>query len=760
MSNFRSNFHVELAQLFYYDLLYRRSSYYYFLGKVDKWDAVDLAPPPLPIDSQQQDDIIRSNMVFAKRISPSDVSLACKHYPWTNGVVYDQWDNTQVMYDKEFFVLTDDYRVYKCLDNSNNSQSLIQPTGNSIAPVRLEDGYLWKYMYSIPPFRRSRFITVNNIPVQKALSDNFFNRGELEGAAVVSGGSGYTNTSATTITVTDSGKTVGSGATGTVTLGSAINNIQSVTVTAPGSGYTRGVAIDINSVSGSGAVLFPVIKYTTTFNTVTNLSVNDILVSEGKEYKVTNISGLTVQFKNEYTTLEEFGIPTINQVFAKKDTIYTFTSGAITAGIVDSVFVADSGIGYSVGTTVTFRVGGAQIIPKINNAGTLVGTIILEPGIGYNLPPTLALDGGGIGTGKYGTNTTAIINAIIDDGQVQMVSIVDPGVGYPYETNTLITVQGDGSGAQLTPVVYNGEIIDVILENPGTGYTFTVITVSDTAPGSPGNGAVIRSIIDTSDYESDQSIIEQTATPGAIYSIGIADGGNGYSANTTITIEGDGTGATAQCTVIAGVITRTIVTNFGSGYSYANVIINDPGITPGAGAELYAIMPPPGGHGSDAPAELFGDTVVLNSSLRNEVIATDLDQDFRQFGILKNPRDQFSFANYVNETALILYKASFNNVTGLLKDEILVQGNNRFIVAEIDGTTVYLAKQNLAGSLQTGAANKLISVAEPTREYICSAVLTSPNFNKYSGSLLYISNEGSFTFSPEQGIIIKTLIRF
>ena len=682
MANIRSDFHVELAQQFLEDIAYQRSKYYFVLGKVDKWNAADTPPSAAIEDSLEENNSIRSNLVFAKRISPSDVSAACRNYPWELGVVFDQWDHTQDMYNKMFFCITDEYKVYKCLDNSNGGESSIKPTGTSPTPIRLEDGYLWKYMYTIPSFKRPRFITVENIPVQRALTDNFFNKGEIEGAVVTSKGSGYTNNVQTTIVVNEAGKVTGSGATGTLVLG-PIGNITGVTITSGGSGYTKGAKIDLTTSTGSGAVLTPIING---------------------------------------------------------------------SGVITGVTVVSQGIGYAAGNTMTFRVGGAILIPKINSAGTLVGVVIRDSGIGYNLAPTLTLSGaGGIGTGKFG-NSAAIIKAQIHNGIIQLVSIEDPGIGYPVGTDTVITIQGDGTNASMTPVVYGGEIIDVILENPGSGYTFTIISIT-----GAGSGAKIESILDESDYESDQSIIEQTTSPGAIYSIGIADGGNGYSAGTTISIVGDGTGCTATCEVSAGEIVRTTVTSYGSGYSYANVVITDPAAIPGQGAELYAILPPPGGHGSNTPQELLGDTVVLNSQLRTDLIVSGINQDFRQFGIIKNPRDSISFGNFTEETALLVYKVTFNNVTGLVKDEILKQGNNRYVVVEISGTTVQLMKINEAGTLTTGT---LIAEQNNTRNYDCVVIQSSPSFNKYSGNLLYASNEGAFTFNVDQGIIIKTLIQF
>lgn len=693
MSNFRSDFHTELSQLVLEDIQYQRSKYYYFLGKVEEWNSTD-TPEATPIDSMQENNLLRANMLYAKLISPSDVSLATRTYIWSLGQVWDRWDHTLDMYPggvpRQFYCLTDDDRVYKCLDRPEGGESSIMPTGTSIAPIRLDDGYLWKYMYTIPSFKKSRFLTGAYMPVQRALTDNFFNKGELDSAVVTASGSGYTNTALTTITVGDAGHTTGSGATATITLGS-IGQITGYTLTSGGSGYTKGVKIDINHTTGSGAVLTAVING---------------------------------------------------------------------SGVVTGINIVSAGIGYNAGTTITFRVGGAVLIPKVSTlpgGDSIRGVIIKDPGAGYSSVPTLTLNSAS-GTGKYsdpGTgimHTGAIIKAVIHEGEIKTVAIEDPGLSYQAGTGTIITVQGDGENAAMTPVVYNGELVDVILDNPGTGYTYTIVTVTDTI--GTGGGAVVKGIIDNSDFGSDQSIIEQTAVPGAIYAIGITDGGNGYVAP-TITIHGDGTGATATCTVNNGIITGTYVTNFGSGYSTAWAEVTD---AVGAGAELYPILPPSGGHGSNAAVELYGDTLAFNTSLRESIIATAIQQDFRQFGILKNPRDSINFGFYTQDNALIVYEIIVNNTIDMEIDEVLVQGSTRYRVAEIDGTKVYLIKLSSAGIPVEGQT--MLAEAAPTRSYLCQTVLSSPSFNKYSGHLLYISHEAPFKFTTGQGIVIKTFIKF
>jgi hypothetical protein len=68
--------------------------------------------------------------------------------------------------------------------------------------------------------------------------------------------------------------------------------------------------------------------------------------------------------------------------------------------------------------------------------------------------------------------------------------------------------------------------------------------------------------------------------------IDIYNGGSGYTAATTVTIVGDGNGATAKALVLGGTIYSIIITNPGSGYTYATVQIR--GL--GQGAMAYAIL--------------------------------------------------------------------------------------------------------------------------------------------------------------------------
>lgn len=71
-----------------------------------------------------------------------------------------------------------------------------------------------------------------------------------------------------------------------------------------------------------------------------------------------------------------------------------------------------------------------------------------------------------------------------------------------------------------------------------------------------------------------------------IDSITVTSGGSGY-VNPSVTISGDGTGATASATVVNGVITSITVTSGGSGYTQASIVIYD---ISGSGAVAVAVI--------------------------------------------------------------------------------------------------------------------------------------------------------------------------
>lgn len=105
--------------------------------------------------------------IGAKKISDSSVSHVISRYNWTSGTIYDMYRDTDVqMYNKTFFVITDEFNVYKCLYNNDDSASTVKPSGFSTLPFTTSDGYTWKYMYTVSLGDAEKFMTTNYIPVK------------------------------------------------------------------------------------------------------------------------------------------------------------------------------------------------------------------------------------------------------------------------------------------------------------------------------------------------------------------------------------------------------------------------------------------------------------------------------------------------------------------------------------------------------------------------------------------------------------------
>lgn len=607
----RKQFHTSLASTVLQDIMFQRDIYYYFLGKTDTWGQTDEPSSGQPALTEDADMLIRNNIAFLKRINASDVSLMCARHNWTSGTVYAQWDNTIDMEGTNFYIINSSGGVYKCLFNNHGAASTVLPTYNSYSPFTTADGYIWKYMYTVPSFKTSKFTNTNLIPVQTALTDSFYNTGAVDSITITNQGSGYTDQLVTYISVAGS--------------------------------------------SGAGAVLVPKIDHST---------------------------------------------------------------------------------------------------------GSIVDVIVVNGGADYNpaYPPSLevhVLPGHAAGTNLYWENQnigTAILVPVVSNGQIKSVMIADPGQHYPFSTATSITVTGDGTGLTVYPVVYDGKIIDTIIENHGSGYTYVHLTVTGN-----GTNAAMSATFANSDFTSDQNIVEQSAVDGAIYAINVTGSGSGYTETTTVTIQGDGTGATATATVVDGSISKINVTSHGTGYTYVRVVIADVnrignGFTD---ATAYAILPPNGGHGSNAVQELYGKTLAIVSPIKVDPLNTNFNQDYRQYGLLKKPKNVFTNAPSTIGMDSSSYQVTFNTVNNLNIDQtVYLNDVYPYLVIYKQGNTVWLQPLHKANIDPVG------NIKNGNYTYVSSNLAARPTINKYSGDLVYTSDELPFIFSESQGLTVKTYITF
>ena len=181
---------------------------YIFYGKSTRWDSPN-APtdsPTQPSNSFSDDISIRQNMLALKKVLKQDTRVAFVQHTWSSGKVFDQYDvnkdhslaaNREIYSFQDSNILANYGAVYKCLDNNNGSGSTERPYFNpQTAPVTLDDGYKWKYMFTIPAAELSKFQT------NQAPNDNFLpivedttykgDAGTIDRIDITTGGTGYT----------------------------------------------------------------------------------------------------------------------------------------------------------------------------------------------------------------------------------------------------------------------------------------------------------------------------------------------------------------------------------------------------------------------------------------------------------------------------------------------------------------------------------------------------------------------------------------
>ena len=121
--------------------------------------------------------------------------------------------------------------------------------------------------------------------------------------------------------------------------------------------------------------------------------------------------------------------------------------------------------------------------------------------------------------------------------------------------------------------------------------------------------------------------------------ITVESAGAGYTGTPGVTIYGDGTGAVAEAVAntSTGKVTAINVTNAGSGYTWAKVVLTGGG-TPTT-ANAVAIIAPLGGHGSNMIYETHAHNVMISGTVSGyEQNDFPVNQDFRTVALVKNPQ--------------------------------------------------------------------------------------------------------------------------
>lgn len=682
------------------------------------------------------------------------------------------YSGAQRVEDIKCMVMTDEYNVYKCLDNNNNAISTYKPIGTVVDPVTMPDGYMWKYLYSIPIALRNKFLTDVYMPVVNSLRGQFYSGGEILNIVLESSGQNYTYAN---IIVSGDGYRAADPLV-----------LQNVQISVAGVGYTSGATCVIDPpfaganqwVNAVAILAGQKVEYN---NNLYEATISGTMASPAPTHKSGIVSNGTAALK----------------YIGTRATGTVVTSGGVVTGItlngsIYDILITNPGSGYTSAPTVTVSGGGgSSFVGATVMRGTGVAKVsILDSGNSFTSVPTVvfgtqwtASTSYTVGQQIYSANrlytvTTAGTSSstapthtsgAATNGTATLTYVGTPTTGTAslkygsgYSALPAITIQAvsGGSGAKayfvgvkseakLIPIISSGQIVAVQIDDGGTGYTYANITVT-----GDGNSASLRADLSPGDINTLQANTELLTVDGRIMAYDVVSGGFGYGSNPPITITGDGTGATAHATVQGGAITKIVVDSYGQNYRWASVSAGGSGF----GAKVRAIMSPYGGHGRDPIVGAYARTLMFYTNISKDTNqGFDVNNDFRQLGIIKNPRQFGSYGNLKSSLASACY-VLIGSVSDSFTPDMLIR------LGTATGPRFRIVSKTSTGMLVQSIDNAVPTVGaiflNPSAVTFSAAGVTAPTADKYSGQLLFIDNKQAFTPTADQTVTLRTVIKF
>ena len=259
-------------------------SVYLGIGKSDRWASTlggAETSAPTPLDTLIERNDFWQNAIAFKKIDSAYSTHLAPRINWTSGTAYVPWDDAQDnIFGQSFYIITDEFKVYKLIYKTTTGNSTIKPTHTtgSVNPVNGGDGYWWKYMYTVTATEATSFLTGNYMPAKTVViptggtindlsvddqarynyqQASLANAGKIYRIVVTAGGTGYSATPTVTIVGDGSGAAATATVVGGVITAITINNIST---TGGGSGYNVANVIITDSTGTNAtarAVLSP-----------------------------------------------------------------------------------------------------------------------------------------------------------------------------------------------------------------------------------------------------------------------------------------------------------------------------------------------------------------------------------------------------------------------------------------------------------------------------------------------------------------------
>lgn len=281
--------------------------------------------------------------------------------------VVGDYNNAQTLDASHFYCIVSNRYVYKCLDNNNGAPSTVMPYGTSYQKITTSDGYVWKYMYTIPNSLVNKFMTIDVIPVTTAIKQQYYSRGTISSTSILNYGQNY---------------------------------VSGDYIVVNGDGYLQDNPLRITNFiidnEGSGYTSNPTITFADPYN-ATDFQANTLYVSgqyikTGSRIYRVEASGKVSNSPPIHTSAEAVynGTASLKFVGITTTASASITDGAVSEvtflGVLGYVNITDPGKGYDVDNPPTITISGdgtgAEVIPRIVDT-RIVGVDILNRGTGY-----------------------------------------------------------------------------------------------------------------------------------------------------------------------------------------------------------------------------------------------------------------------------------------------------------------------------------------------------------------------------------------
>ncbi|HYM05341.1 MAG TPA: DUF1565 domain-containing protein [Terriglobales bacterium] len=419
--------------------------------------------------------------------------------------------------------------------------------------------------------------------------------GALGGIYVLNGGSGYTTAPGVTITPA-AGNTPTTPAVATAVISGGV--VVGFNVTSHGAGYTAAPTVTLSGGGGTGATAAASPAWSPVEITVPFGATGGLQINLTNNLSFTPVGGGANNIPTSIVIMGQVGgglggapttTPSPDHSLKQGCATWFIASGATPPGA--PCTAAQAGASgtppvqqprvQSMGTEVAAGAAGTATAASLTWANLKPGTYLIESATHPSIQVPMGLIGmlvvttvpSGTAAGTAypavaSTTKTAAIPAVQYNAEVPLeFSEIDPVQNK--EVDLAVRTAGFNAASVWTEMHAFGAVTSLGITNGGSGYSAPV-TVSFTEGG--GSGAAATATLSYS-----------------LASIGITNGGTNYTAPTVAISGGGGSGATATATVSAGgVITAIALNTPGSGFTSApTVIIND---TTGSGAAATASL--------------------------------------------------------------------------------------------------------------------------------------------------------------------------